>query len=71
MLDATTFEAGRDPALLKTVAEASVNLINVTGWWLTSPLYALWAPIKWPIRLDLTEFSHQHQGRHAQVRRRL
>ena len=34
MLDATTFDLGRDPALLKTVAEASgVNLINVTGWY--------------------------------------
>ena len=32
MLDATTFDLGRDPALLKTVAEASgVNLINVTA----------------------------------------
>ena len=40
MLDATTFDLGRDPALLKTVAEASgVNLINVTGWWLDVPRF--------------------------------
>ena len=39
-LDATTFNLGRDPALLKTVAEASgVNLINVTGWWLDVPRF--------------------------------
>ena len=41
MLDATTFDLGRDPALLKTVAQASgVNLINVTGWWLD--VHAIW-----------------------------
>ena len=40
MLDATTFDLGRDPALLKTVAAASgVNLINVTGWWLDVPRF--------------------------------
>ena len=40
MLDATTFDLGRDPALLKTVAQASgVNLINVTGWWLDVPRF--------------------------------
>ena len=40
MLDATTFDLGRDPQLLKTVAEASgVNLINVTGWWLDVPRF--------------------------------
>ena len=39
-LDATTFNLGRDPALLKTVAAASgVNLINVTGWWLDVPRF--------------------------------
>ena len=38
MVDATTFDLGRSPGLLKTVAEGSgVNLINVTGWWLDVP----------------------------------
>ena len=51
MLDATTFDLGRDPALLKNVAEASgMNLINVTGWWLdVLVLCTAWAPIKWPM----------------------
>jgi phosphotriesterase-related protein len=40
MVDATTFDLGRDPGLLKTVAAASgVNLINVTGWWLDVPRF--------------------------------
>lgn len=40
MVDATTFDLGRDPNLLKTVAAASgVNLINVTGWWLDVPRF--------------------------------
>jgi phosphotriesterase-related protein len=38
MVDATTFDLGRSPELLKTVADGSgVNLINVTGWWLDVP----------------------------------
>ena len=40
LVDATTFDLGRDPNLLKTVAAASgVNLINVTGWWLDVPRF--------------------------------
>ena len=40
MVDATTFDLGRNPALLKTVAEGSgVNIINVTGWWLDVPRF--------------------------------
>ena len=40
LVDATTFDLGRNPALLKTVAEGSgVNLINVTGWWLDVPRF--------------------------------
>jgi phosphotriesterase-related protein len=40
MVDATTFDLGRDPELLKTVAAGSgVNLINVTGWWLDVPRF--------------------------------
>ena len=40
MLDATTFDLGRDPGLLQRVAAASgVNLINVTGWWLDVPRF--------------------------------
>jgi phosphotriesterase-related protein len=40
MVDATTFDLGRSPELLRTVAEGSgVNLINVTGWWLDVPRF--------------------------------
>ena len=40
MVDATTFDLGRNPQLLKTVAEGSgVNIINVTGWWLDVPRF--------------------------------
>lgn len=40
LVDATTFDLGRNPELLKTVAEGSgVNLINVTGWWLDVPRF--------------------------------
>ena len=41
-LDATTFDLGRDPELLATVAKGSgVNLINVTGWWLDVPRFLI------------------------------
>ena len=40
MLDATTFDLGRDSEPLKEVSEGSgVNLINVTGWWLDVPRF--------------------------------
>ena len=40
MVDATTFDLGRKPELLRTVSAASgVNLINVTGWWLDVPRF--------------------------------
>ena len=40
LLDATTFDLGRDPELLRHVAaESGVNLINVTGWWLDVPRF--------------------------------
>ena len=40
MVDATTFDLGRSPELLRTVAEGSgVNIINVTGWWLDVPRF--------------------------------
>ena len=40
MVDATTFDLGRKPQLLRTVSEGSgVNLINVTGWWLDVPRF--------------------------------
>ena len=40
IVDATTFDLGRNAALLKTVAEGSgVNIINVTGWWLDVPRF--------------------------------
>lgn len=42
LLDATTFDLGRDPELLCHVAaESGVNLINVTGWWLDVPRFML------------------------------
>ena len=40
MVDATTFDLGRKPELLRTVSAASgINLINVTGWWLDVPRF--------------------------------
>lgn len=40
LVDATTFDLGRNPELLKTVAAGSgINLINVTGWWLDVPRF--------------------------------
>ncbi len=42
LLDATTFDLGRDPEMLRHVAyESGVNLINVTGWWLDVPRFML------------------------------
>ena len=42
LLDATTFDLGSDPELLRHVAfESGVNLINVTGWWLDVPRFML------------------------------
>ncbi len=40
IVDATTFDLGRNPELLKTVAAGSgMNIINVTGWWLDVPRF--------------------------------
>ena len=40
LVDATTFDLGRNAELLKTVAAGSgINLINVTGWWLDVPRF--------------------------------
>lgn len=40
IVDATTFDLGRNAPLLQTVAEGSgVNIINVTGWWLDVPRF--------------------------------
>jgi phosphotriesterase-related protein len=42
MVDATTFDLGRDPELLETVSRGSgVNLINATGWWLDVPRFLM------------------------------
>ncbi len=42
IVDATTFDLGRNPALLAAVSKASgVNIINVTGWWLDVPRFLL------------------------------
>ncbi len=42
MVDATTFDLGRDPALIAAVAKGSgVNIINVTGWWLDVPRFLI------------------------------
>ena len=39
-VDATTFDLGRDPELLRAVSERSgVNIVNVTGWWLDVPRF--------------------------------
>ena len=38
IVDATTFDLGRNPQLLAHVARASgINIINTTGWWLDFP----------------------------------
>jgi phosphotriesterase-related protein len=40
MVDATTFDLGRNAPLLAAVARGSgVNIINVTGWWLDVPRF--------------------------------
>ncbi len=40
IIDATTFDLGRNPSLLAQVAKGSgVNIINVTGWWLEVPRF--------------------------------
>ncbi len=40
MVDATTFDLGRNAELLRTVSRASgINIINVTGWWLDVPRF--------------------------------
>lgn len=40
IVDATTFDLGRNPELLRTVSRLSgVNIINVTGWWLDVPRF--------------------------------
>ncbi len=40
IVDATTFDLGRNPSLLAQVAKGSgVNIINVTGWWLEVPRF--------------------------------
>ncbi|MEM7365607.1 MAG: phosphotriesterase-related protein [Pseudomonadota bacterium] len=40
MVDATTFDLGRNPELLRDVAAASgMNIINTTGWWLDVPRF--------------------------------
>lgn len=40
IVDATTFDLGRNTKLLTTVSrESGVNIINVTGWWLDVPRF--------------------------------
>lgn len=40
IVDATTYDLGKDPQLLHDVAEGSgVNIINTTGWWLDVPRF--------------------------------
>ena len=40
IVDATTFDLGRKPELLRAVSlESGVNIINVTGWWLDVPRF--------------------------------
>ena len=49
IVDATSFDLGRDPQLLADVSAASgVNFVNVTGWWLMCPgFYGELGPMKW------------------------
>ena len=40
IVDATTYDLGKDPDLLRVVSEGSgVNIINTTGWWLDVPRF--------------------------------
>lgn len=40
IIDATTYDLGKDPELLRTVSrESGVNIINTTGWWLEVPRF--------------------------------
>lgn len=40
VVDATTYDLGKDPELLRVVSEGSgVNIINTTGWWLDVPRF--------------------------------
>ena len=40
IVDATTYDLGKDPELLRVVSEGSgVNIINTTGWWLDVPRF--------------------------------
>ena len=40
IVDATTYDLGKDPDLLRQVSEGSgVNIINTTGWWLDVPRF--------------------------------
>ena len=40
IVDATTFDLGRNAPLLETVSrDSGVNIINVTGWWLDVPRF--------------------------------
>jgi len=40
IIDATTYDLGKDPQLLAEVSAGSgVNIINVTGWWLDVPRF--------------------------------
>ena len=40
IVDATTYDLGKDPDLLREVSEGSgVNIINTTGWWLDVPRF--------------------------------
>ena len=40
IVDATTYDLGKDPELLRAVSEGSgVNIINTTGWWLDVPRF--------------------------------
>ena len=66
MLDATTFDLGRDARLLATVAKGSgVNLINVTGWWLDVPRFLIGVGVNQMARefvRDLTEGFRGPEG---------
>ena len=73
-VDATTFDLGRDPELLRAVSERSgVNIVNVTGWWLDVPRFIRNVSPNQMAREFVRDIEegfprHGREGRRAQVR---
>lgn len=63
MVDATTFDLGRDAPLLATVAKGSgVNIINVTGWWLDVPRFLLGVGVRQMAREFVRDIREGFRG---------